>query len=82
MKLLFTFFRLVRWAESALQGVLYPCLQDRYPWNGLLLEFFFFLPPHYIFVGQTRGKAWAQGVNGWVGGRFNTPFLLVWDVLV
>lgn len=57
VKLLFTFFKLVRWAESALQGVLYPCLQERHPWNGLLLEFFFFFfPPIISLWDKQRGR--------------------------
>lgn len=70
MKLLFTFSKLVPWAESALQGVLYPCLQERYPWNGLLLEFSISPPPlpNHIVVGQTGGKAWGVGCE-WLGRR-------------
>lgn len=46
------------------------------------MEFFFsvFSPLHLV-GGQTKGRdmrgAGGVGVKGWVGGRFNTPFLLV-----
>ena len=38
---------------------------------------FFFFPPQSYLCGTNRGKGVGRGVlNGWVGGRFNTPFFL------